>query len=165
MTDKMVVLLVTTSTNAVRVALEQVQTIKLLTIDCATPKVNVLEDIEHVFHDSMPDVLITYRCPFIIPKSIFEQTRLGAYNIHPSLLPKYPGLNPWEKIFHEKERESGVTLHQLTEHVDAGNIIFQSSFIIKESDTIETSRNKADRVAAELVIKLTHIAADEQLHF
>lgn len=150
----MVVLLITTSTNAVRAVLEREETIKLFTIDCEKLEVNILEAIEHIFHDSIPDLLITYRCPFILPKSIFEQSHIGSYNIHPSLLPKYPGLNPWEKIFHNKERESGVTLHQMTEHIDAGNIVFQSSFIIEESDTIESARMKADEIAAELVLKL-----------
>ena len=99
----MFILLVTTSTNAVRAALEREKTIKLLTIDCATLGVNVLEAIERIFHDSIPDLLITYRCPYILPKRIFEQCHIGSFNIHPSLLPKYPGLNPWDKIFHNKE--------------------------------------------------------------
>ena len=150
----MVVLLITTSTNAVRAVLEREETIKLFMIDCEKLDVNVIEAIERIFHDSIPDLLVTYRCPFILPKRIFEQSHIGSYNIHPSLLPKYPGLNPWEKIFHNKERESGVTLHQMTEHIDAGNIVFQSSFIIEESDTIESARMKADEIAAELVLKL-----------
>jgi phosphoribosylglycinamide formyltransferase-1 len=79
---------------------------------------------------------------------------LGAFNIHPSLLPKYPGLNPWEAIFRNHEQEGGVTLHRITEHIDAGPIIYQATFPIVESDTVESARTKADNLASELVVRL-----------
>ena len=150
----MIVILVTTSDNAVRKTLEFEQGITLITIDCAVAKDNTLQLLEEYMNNVTPDILITYRCPYILPQDIFSLPRLGAFNIHPSLLPKYPGLNPWEAIFRIHEREGGVTLHQITKQVDAGSIVFQRSFRIEETDTLEIARMKADRLAAELVEQL-----------
>lgn len=97
-----------------------------------------------------PDVLLTYRCPFIIPPYLYERAKLGAFNIHPSLLPKYKGLNPWEEIFRNQESASGVTLHKITKEIDSGIIVLQKSFVIEASDTIESARSKADELAARL---------------
>lgn len=150
----MKVLLVTTSVNAVRTTLEHEADIELLTIDCATLQKDIIEEFEQIFQNVTPDLLITYRCPYILPKHIFSRVPFGAFNIHPSLLPKYPGKNPWNDIFRNHEHEGGVTLHRMTEHIDAGPIIFQSSFLITKSDTIDSARLKADEHAALLVQKL-----------
>lgn len=147
----MKVLLVTTSTNAVRTALKQDNSVELIVIECTAKKSVTLEMIEQICRETFPDILITYRCPYILPKRIFGQARLGAYNIHPSLLPKYAGQNPWHEIFLYHEREGGVTLHRMTEQVDAGRIICQSSFLIEESDTIDSARLKSDKEAAKII--------------
>lgn len=153
------ILFFTTSFNSVRQTLEKMPNIKLHIIDCADyqnesfydMKKKVREDVNNHFKkEGLPDLMLSYRYPLIIPKDVFSKTRLGAYNIHPSLLPKYSGLNPWEDIFRNHESESGVTLHQITENVDAGPVVFQSSFMIEESDTLESARKKADIQAAEL---------------
>ena len=100
-----------------------------------------------------PDLLFVYRCPFIISKKAYSTARIGAYNIHPSLLPKYRGLNPWYEIFKNNEVENGVTLHRITDVVDKGEIIYQQSYKIFPKDTIEYARNKADIIASELLAK------------
>ena len=145
------ILLVTTSTNAVWMALEQELGNELITIDCALSKSVFFQLLDNLFQRMVPDILITYRCPYILPERIFQKARLGAFNIHPSLLPKYPGLNPWNDMFLNHEREGGVTLHQITGNVDAGPILFQSSFLIDDTDTIDSARMKADQHAVELV--------------
>ncbi len=76
---------------------------------------------------------------------------MGAYNIHPSMLPKYPGLNTWEQIFRANERQSGVTIHRITDIADSGEIILQRTFSIEDFDTITTARYKADQIAVDLV--------------
>lgn len=98
-------------------------------------------------------MLLTYRCPKIIPKEVYSLFRLGAYNLHPSLLPLYPGLNPWEQIFADRISMSGVTLHKLSNVVDGGEIIIQSSFEITKNDTLTSARNKADAVASKIIVE------------
>lgn len=148
------VLLITTSTNSVRTLLETSPLVELHTIDCNDNPDDAKSSLQYEVDKAKPDLIITYRCPIILPASVFSKASLGAYNIHPSLLPKYPGLNPWHEMFRNHEREGGVTLHRITEFVDAGDIIYQSHFEIEPSDTIFSAREKADKAAADLVHKL-----------
>jgi phosphoribosylglycinamide formyltransferase-1 len=66
-------------------------------------------------------------------------------NIHPSLLPHYPGLNAYEQAFHANESISGVTIHFVDEGLDTGPIIIQQSFERFKGDQLEDfiSRGKA----------------------
>jgi phosphoribosylglycinamide formyltransferase 1 len=58
-------------------------------------------------------------------------------NVHPSLLPKYPGAHAIKEAFEAKEKETGVTIHFVTAEVDAGPIILQRRVPIKVGDTLE----------------------------
>lgn len=58
-------------------------------------------------------------------------------NIHPSLLPKYPGLHTHQKVLEAKETESGCTVHYVTEKVDEGKIIEQRKVPVLPGDTPE----------------------------
>ncbi len=59
-------------------------------------------------------------------------------NIHPSLLPKYPGAHSIKDAFEAKEKETGVTIHFVDEGIDSGPIILQKKVPILPNDTIET---------------------------
>ena len=58
-------------------------------------------------------------------------------NIHPSLLPKYPGANSIKDAFEAKEKETGVTIHFVNEGVDSGPIILQRKVPIMPNDTLQ----------------------------
>ena len=59
-------------------------------------------------------------------------------NIHPSLLPKYPGLHPQQQALDAGERESGATVHFVNKDLDAGPIVLQQSVPVMPDDTAET---------------------------
>lgn len=59
-------------------------------------------------------------------------------NIHPSLLPKYPGLNTHQRALDAGDAQAGCTVHWVSEGVDEGEIISQAAIPIKENDTAET---------------------------
>ena len=59
-------------------------------------------------------------------------------NIHPSLLPKYPGLNTHQRVLEAKEEAHGTTIHFVTNELDSGPIIRQESINIEPSDTQES---------------------------
>ena len=152
-------LFVTTSQSAVRKVLSEQEDVDLDIIDCSDCPENDFNEKKQFLLSSIecnlnkygpPDVLLTYRCPYVIHPHLYEQARLGAFNIHPSLLPKYKGLNPWREIFRNKESQSGVTLHKITNDVDNGIIVSQKSFVIETSDTLESARSKADALAASI---------------
>lgn len=122
-------------------------------LDLSQGDVKTKDELEQYILDISPDLLLVYHCPFIISKKAYSAALIGAYNIHPSLLPKYRGLNPWYEIFKNKEVENGVTLHRITDVVDGGEIIYQQSYRVSPNDTIECARNNADIIASKLLAK------------
>lgn len=75
-------------------------------------------------------------------KATIDIPRLATINIHPSLLPKYRGPNPYLEAILHGEKESGVTFHLMDENYDTGKILLQSRVPIQEYDTSEDLRNK-----------------------
>ena len=61
-------------------------------------------------------------------------------NIHPSLLPKYPGLNTHQRALDAGDREHGCSVHWVTEGVDEGQVIAQASVPVLSGDTADTLR-------------------------
>lgn len=59
-------------------------------------------------------------------------------NIHPSLLPKYPGLNTYQRAIHAGDEEHGTSVHFVTEQLDGGPVILQAKVPIFEEDNVET---------------------------
>ena len=79
-------------------------------------------------------------------------------NIHPSLLPKFKGLNTYSRVLQHKERITGCTVHYVSEKLDSGKIIVQKSFYINSNDNEETLKQKTQnleyRVFPEAIIKI-----------
>ena len=59
-------------------------------------------------------------------------------NIHPSLLPEYPGLNTHQRVLEDKKKIHGVSVHLVTEDLDGGPVIAQDSVYVLPDDTAES---------------------------
>jgi len=85
---------------------------------------------------------------------VFIKPYLGKLiNIHPSLLPKYPGLNTHQKVIDNKDTEHGVTVHFVDENLDGGPICAQSTMKV-ESNDIETLEKRIHELEHELYPKV-----------
>lgn len=69
-------------------------------------------------------------------------------NIHPSLLPKYKGLNTHKRVLRNKDRYSGCTVHFVNRNIDSGKIILQKKILISDKETEESLKLK--------ILKLEH---------
>ncbi|MBT4974219.1 MAG: phosphoribosylglycinamide formyltransferase [Gammaproteobacteria bacterium] len=78
-------------------------------------------------------------------------------NIHPSLLPKFPGLNTHQRAIDASEKVHGVSVHFVTKELDGGPLIYQDSVIIDNSDTEETLSMK--------VLKKEHFIYPKVIHW
>jgi len=67
-------------------------------------------------------------------------------NIHPSLLPKYKGLNTFEKIIKNKETLTGCTVHYVNKNLDGGKILLKKSFEIFKKDDINKLKSKTQKL-------------------
>ena len=82
----------------------------------------------------------------IISKKIIQNYGKKIINIHPSLLPKFKGLNTFLRIKKNNEVKSGCTVHYVNEKLDSGNIIVQKSFFISYKDDEETLKTKTQKL-------------------
>ena len=78
----------------------------------------------------------------VLSKEFVDKFRGKIINIHPSLLPKYKGLNTHEKAINAGDEYAGCTVHYVTEQLDSGKIISQQKVKIEKNDNIETLNKK-----------------------
>ena len=77
-------------------------------------------------------------------------------NIHPSLLPKFPGLNTHQKAIEASEKTHGVSVHFVTEEIDGGPVISQESVSIEAEDTAKTLSDKVLKKEHVIYLKVIH---------
>ena len=82
----------------------------------------------------------------IVGKELIDSFSDRIINIHPSLLPKYKGLNAVQQALDSKDKTTGCTVHLVTEELDSGKILHQASVPIEEDDTLDTL---SDRIHQE----------------
>ena len=78
----------------------------------------------------------------ILSKDFIKKFKGKIINIHPSLLPKYKGLNTHERVINNKEKYSGCTVHYVNSKLDAGKIILQKKVTVLKRDNPETLKIK-----------------------
>ncbi len=78
----------------------------------------------------------------ILSSNFIKKFKGKIINIHPSLLPKYKGLNTHNRVIENNEKFSGCTVHYVTSKLDSGKIILQKKIKIKKNDTSKTLEKK-----------------------
>ena len=71
-------------------------------------------------------------------------------NIHPSLLPKYKGLNTHERAIKNKDKFAGASIHKVTERLDSGKVILQKKVKILKSDSVKSLEKKVLKIEHEI---------------
>ena len=74
-------------------------------------------------------------------------------NIHPSLLPKYKGLNTHERAIKKKDRFAGASIHKVTEKLDSGEVILQKKVRVLRSDNVRSLKRKLLKIEHEIYPK------------
>ena len=94
----------------------------------------------------------------IISKKFINNYKKKIINIHPSLLPKFKGLNTFDRILKNNEKKTGCSVHFVTEKLDDGKIIIQKKFYIKKDDNINSLKIKTQaleyKAFPEAIIKI-----------
>ncbi len=111
-------------------------------------------DTKYKIQNTKPDFIVVAAYGQILPKEILEIPKYGCLNIHPSLLPKYRGPSPIQYAILNGDEETGVTIIKMTEKVDAGGIIANEKFKMKnEKLTYGELHNKLAELGAKLLIE------------
>ncbi len=94
----------------------------------------------------------------ILSKNFINNFKGKIINIHPSLLPKYKGMNTFQRILKNKDKISGCTVHYVNNKLDSGKIINRKTFEVSNNDTVKTLKKKTQRLEyrafSEAIIKI-----------
>ena len=93
-----------------------------------------------------PDLVILAGFMRILTAPIAKHFRGRMLNIHPSLLPKYPGLHTHQRVLDAAETQHGMSIHFVTEQLDGGPLVFQQSFPIEADDSADSLFNKVQKL-------------------
>jgi len=108
-----------------------------------THTINDIEkDLTLLFHEYQPDLIVLAGFMKIIPTALVHATRGKMINIHPALLPKYRGLNTYQRVLEAGDKETGTSVHFVTEDLDAGPIIAQTRCPVLDNDSVDSLKTK-----------------------
>ncbi len=119
-----------------------------------------------------PNCIVVAAYGKILPKAMLDLPKYGCINVHGSLLPKYRGSAPIQWSVINGEKETGVTIMQMAEGVDTGDMLYQKAIPIGIDDTAESMFEKLSDLGGEMIVealdlleegKLTPIKQDETL--
>lgn len=121
------------------------------------------------FERAMQDVLVEHNIKMIILAGFMRiltpwfvtQWQGRMINIHPSLLPKYPGLHTHQRAIDAGDHEAGCSVHWVTEGVDEGDVIAQARVPILPNDTAETLAARVLPAEHTLYPKAVELAAQQ----
>lgn len=102
------------------------------------------------------DVFVVLAFGQILSKEILEMPRFGCVNIHASLLPAYRGAAPIQRVILNGEKETGVTIMQMDNGVDTGDMLLKKAVPIEDWDTDETLCGKLGAAGSELIVEALH---------
>jgi len=98
-----------------------------------------------------PELILSFYYRYLLPPAILEIPRLGAFNMHGSLLPRYRGRAPVNWAVLRGERETGATLHVMNPRADAGDIVDAQAVSIGPDDTAAQVQERVNRAAVAVL--------------
>ncbi|MDE6708208.1 MAG: methionyl-tRNA formyltransferase [Oscillospiraceae bacterium] len=99
-----------------------------------------------------PDCIVVAAYGQILPKEILELPKYGCINVHASLLPKYRGAAPIQHCILNGETETGVTIMQMAEGLDTGDMLLKESIAIGENEIAEELHDRLSALGAKLIL-------------
>ena len=93
-------------------------------------------------NDSNPDLIVLAGFMRILTSVMTEAFRNKIINIHPSLLPKYPGLDTHNSVIKNGDLKHGITIHFVNEVLDGGQIIAQGEISVNANETLEELKTR-----------------------
>lgn len=110
------------------------------------------------------DLIVLARYMRVLPAAIVQKYRFKIINIHPSLLPYFPGAAPYRQAFESGVRVSGCTAHFVTEQLDEGPVILQDVFHIDVGDdTLDDVKEKGLALEAGVLSRAVQLFLNEEL--
>jgi methionyl-tRNA formyltransferase len=121
-------------------------------LNVETPSSFRSEDVRRSFLNKHADAAVVVAYGLILPKPVLDAPRLGAYNIHASLLPRWRGAAPVSRAIMAGDRTTGVTIMRMTEGLDEGPVCLMRAAAIGENETAGELHDRLARLGADLIL-------------
>lgn len=110
-----------------------------------------------------PDLIVVAAYGKILPKSVLELPRYGCINVHASVLPKYRGASPINAAILNGETESGVTIMQMAEGLDTGDMLYKALTPINENETYGQLHDRLADIGGKALIETVSLIKDNKV--
>lgn len=117
-----------------------------------------------VLQELKPDVIIVVAFGQILPKEILELPKYGCMNVHASLLPKLRGAAPIQWSVIDGDRESGVTIMQMDEGLDTGDMLMVQKYTLDAKETGGSLFDKLSKLGGPMILEVLKQAQEGTLH-
>jgi formyltetrahydrofolate deformylase len=128
-----------------------------------TAQAEAERDILQLIEKYNVDVIVLARYMRILTPNFVWRYPNRVINIHPSLLPAFPGAYAYVQAYERGAKIVGCTAHFVTEDLDQGPIISQNSFKVQQSDTLETIKRKGQELEAETLFEAVKLYLEGRL--
>ena len=122
------------------------------------------EELSSYISSIEPDLIILAGFMRILGKKISDKYFGKIINIHPSLLPKYPGLDTHEQVLKNNDSFHGISIHYVSSELDAGPLIAQGKFQIKNNLSEDELKEKIHKIEHILYPKIIKEICDDHIH-
>ncbi len=119
--------------------------------------------LQEIIAKLQPDVLVLAGYMRILSDEFIEHFAPYILNIHPSLLPRYQGLNTHQRALDNGDDEHGVSIHVVTPELDAGPVILQGRFAIEAADDSNSLQQKAHRLEHQMYPQVLQWISEQRL--
>jgi methionyl-tRNA formyltransferase len=109
------------------------------------------EEAQRTLHDLQLDALVVVAYGLILPPAALGATRLGCFNIHASLLPRWRGAAPIQRAILAGDQVAGVAIMRIEERLDTGPLLASRAIDIEAADTAGSLAERLARIGAELM--------------
>ena len=96
-----------------------------------------------------PDIIIVIAYGYIIPNEILKIPKVGCFNLHGSLLPRWRGAAPIQRAIIEGDQKTGITFMRMDEGLDTGDIVFSKEIAVTINDSYKYLEQKLSDLGAE----------------
>jgi len=114
--------------------------------------------------DAGAELLVVAAYGLILPQAALDSARLGALNIHASLLPRWRGAAPIQRALLAGDRETGITIIKMDAGLDTGPILSQGVLPISEADDTGTLHDKLAALGARMIVDAVAKVAAGDVH-
>lgn len=121
------------------------------------------EELISCLKDNSVDLVVMDGYMRILSHRVVSTYRNRIMNVHPALLPSFPGLNAWQQALDYGVKISGCTIHFADENVDSGPIILQSAVPVRDEDTVESLRKRILKEEMRLYIEAIKLFSEGKI--